>query len=46
MFGQGDLPDFQGIFIVLAVGSIVGVVLGGYELIRLAGWIYNHVHIN
>ncbi len=46
MFTQGDLPDVGRAIAVLFVGTLIGVALGGYELIRLLLWLYRHVHIS
>lgn len=38
------IPDLSGLPYLIALAA-VGVVLGGYELIRLAFWVAQHVSI-
>lgn len=36
--------DFKGLGAIFVL-AIIGLVLGGYELIRLAVWLFNHIRI-
>lgn len=41
-----NIPDLENAILVLFVGTMIGITLGAYELIRLFLYIYNHLTIN